>query len=247
MKLYIPRFFSTPYEKEIDKALHDRKRLIEESQNYQVLIDLKRHASKVATNVHELRGILSRVDAEKLIEMEMELQAFFIATCKQEKYSVENFNLIENYLRLVDSTIQEKQFNYHCNSSFVLTSSVIVGGVSLGGVAIGSMMFAYAAMGTFMVCSGPVGAVCVAAAIALVSTALFLLAAYTAYVEIQFLMDKQYNELRETINEIDPRVTVINPTIHSEERPWTADATTTRDYYTGDLAPSAPPTTYFCS
>lgn len=181
--LYFPKFFKTSYEKNIDAKLSSVDTLRSDRRKFQALLELKKHASKIATSLVELKGVIKANQIDSFNE--------YFSGIIEKVISGKRFNpaLYRNELNnrfslLKDEVNEFKSFNKFFSGFNIFSNSIIATAGALGVVLFGAA-----------VCTGPLGLALLAVGMAIVSALVLAIAAYSIYVDARFIGDKQLEEI----------------------------------------------------
>jgi hypothetical protein len=185
VKQYLPRFFQSHYEKKIQEQqlrLNNRRG----HNQYLYLLELKRHATNIASSLFELKKItdLETIDAlNDLISHALDIETDPFALSNSINPLNDTFNRLK--VELHETYISDKAF-----AVVHLLPSTILWALS----ALGFVLFGVA------VASGPLGMSFLALGLALLSAIVCMCEAYNIYVDSRFLCNSQLQEIEEGLN-----------------------------------------------
>lgn len=191
-RIHSPFFFSPSYQKKLDNELKAKNQLIRSELEYGELINLRRHLSRMAESIHQLKGI--RNEGGKWDKFEEKVAALVETKFENKKTEDKKRNECRNIFNDLKSEFEDNNTLMKAGSvCFLVSDSLLT--LSAGvGVVVGA-----AAMAT-----GPVGLVCFGIGLAVVASAILLLATYSMYVEGRFLAGKQFKEIENALDELAP-------------------------------------------
>ncbi|PWY56715.1 hypothetical protein DGG96_04725 [Legionella qingyii] len=186
--IYLPRFFSTSLEIDIQRKLSDRETLNWDQTRYQALLNLKKHLSRMMTSLAQLKQITGAAQIESMCSLiELSMQK---AISDPSFNSVQFSNALNNKFSQLKDEIEEYKKLQKCFSGCNLFANSIVASVG----ALGVVLFGAAAA------TGPLGIALLGLGMAILSALVFAAAAYSVYVDARFLGDKQLENLETGIN-----------------------------------------------
>lgn len=189
MKLYFPTFFYPSYETEINKKLRQPETLALANKDYKELWKLKRHAEKVAASIHELEAFASNEETVKALNKYI-TEAFDHVLAGGKLNLTQHIHPLQNTMfRLKDELSNSACWDVTFSCLNMMSNSFIMG---ISGA--GSILF------TAAVLTGPASALLLSMGMAVLSTSLAILAAYSLYVDGRFVVDQQIGEIEEGIN-----------------------------------------------
>ncbi len=180
-RLHNPRISSTLYEIEMDKRIRDEQTLRMNIQQYQLQLELKRHASILADSLHQLKGVSNSEDINKL---ENEINAVFTEYLNTNSFKT---NRLNNLYTLVQNNVSSKKFEKVISLLNVGVSTVAIASC-LGVAAFGAVMT-----------TGTIGLAILGVSLVLVCAAIALLALYTLSVDIKHISNKQLKDIGNSI------------------------------------------------
>jgi hypothetical protein len=187
MRLYFPTFFVSPQEKDINSKLRLPATLAWNINDYRQLWKLKKHTEKVTASIHQLQFIVPTEqtlnDLKKLAS-----SAFALAIEGKKLDRRQHANRLENCFYLLENELSESATWDISFSCLNLISNTFITGLASAG----TLLFTAAAL------TGP-GTLLLPLALAVIASALTMIAAYSMYVDIRFTRQKQLTEIKEGI------------------------------------------------
>ncbi|KTD20588.1 hypothetical protein [Legionella londiniensis] len=190
--LYTPGFFPTPYEEAIRRKLRSEQTVLQSTEQYKNLLDLKYKASNFRDSIVELRQILSAYffsyDSKKnLLDLEKAVNEAIVHILNDEAISQELKNRIINHSDYLSRELMENKFLLKSLPALNLAINGLTCGLALTGVFVGATMIA----------SGPILPALLGLAYMVISAAVALCTFYSAMVEGRLLANKQIQEINE--------------------------------------------------
>lgn len=187
-RFYFPNLSTSDLEQAFDKFIKSKDVLSWEPDNYQTLLNLKKHASRITISLSELKAIHEIEEIDTLYSL--------IGKAINQALSYPDFNpaawanQLQNHYSLMLHKIEEDNNEKKFFSGFNMFTNAITATAG----ALGIVLFG-AAIGT-----GPLGMALLAACMTLASTLVFVIAAYSLYVDGRYLADKQLTEVKDGID-----------------------------------------------
>lgn len=200
--LYFPDFKSKPYLTLIEQKLKEGKTLNWNHAQYLRLLDLKKHASQAAASFSQLNALFEN---NEFPEFEQNILKAVKAAIENKDISPFENNIRNSFARIKDSLSDRKEIR-GCSSVCNLVTNSITTTVGLAAICVAAIAIS--------TCG--IGAIFMGMVIALLATAITLLAAYSLYVDGRYLANKQVEEIDSFIdnlfsyNRMEPRQ-VNNP------------------------------------
>lgn len=184
-KIYFPRFSLADYEKRIQQKLLAVDVLNGESNNYQALLKLRKHASNMSASFRQLKGI-SHVEAIDILEDYVN-QAIIAALNNESTQPYKHF-LNNSFSLLKDQFEEDKTFNKVFSGFNIFTNSILTAAAAFGVILFGAA-----------VTTGPLGLALLGLGMAVLSALVLTVAVYSIYVDGRNLHDIQLQEIKEGI------------------------------------------------
>ena len=199
--IYFPRFFQTASEKAIRQKLIAKETLNWETDKYQALLQLQKHASKMAASLHELKAVVEYLDTASLETLITEV---LDKTLSDEHYTPASAaKPLTNLFARLKSDLEENKKASKCFGGVnILGNSIVAAAAGLGIVLFGLTVF-----------TAPLGTALLGLGMMLASTLVFATAVYSLYVDGRFIAEKQLQEIETGINFLCsyPHVESLNP------------------------------------
>ena len=204
LSFHTPRFFDADYEDTLALKLRSANTLALSQAEYQRWLNLKVLAGSASASSKQLKSIIDENEATRLInEVEERLNRVMELICNNAETNETALNEAANRFGLVKDKIEESKCCLHTTNGVNLALDVFLGLSLTGSFLTCGWVFVSACMGTTLIMSGPVGAACFSAAMALIAAALLVWVAYSAYVEVRFMQGKQGDEIDAFIAELN--------------------------------------------
>lgn len=199
--LYCPGFFDSPIEKTLRDKLNNRQTMQGNAEEFNRLLNLRRLAENAVSSLKQLGAIVT--NKALLSEFYVAAETLITVICQNPgSITAEQMNTLTNSFAAITEDMNDNNAFYKCDVTCGLVSSFIAGATGLSTLAAGTAIFCYAAMGTALITSGPIGAAAVGVAIALTGVVLTLIAAYSAYVQIRYWKGDQQREIQDFVDEV---------------------------------------------
>jgi len=184
-RIHYPRISPTSYENAINVKLRDAAIMQLESHKYDALLRLREQATNMASSLHQLRGTSSCQSIAILNEALSQAISAAVAANDTRPFQPSLYmGEIKSALSLVKNYLKDETSRKFSAGVFLFANSIL----ACSGIA-GIAIFSMAAS------TGPVGIALLGLVMAILSTFVLMIAAYSMYVDGRTLFDSQIKEI----------------------------------------------------
>lgn len=178
-RLQLPRFSATNYEALIEKMLVTPEMIEGSNHKYKALLKLKRHAINIANSLHQLNEISNSTN---IVLLQALIEQAIQYTLSGQTVNPQEIRVSLSFLK--EELRNEEGSRKLISALFIFTNSLLTAVAVFGVVIFGVAM-----------ATSPGGIALLAACMAIVSTLILMVAAFSLYVDGRNLFDKQIKEI----------------------------------------------------